>query len=137
MAEDRERTWSESGPAGQEEAVLDVSMLQSRFGEKDELLAAVASEYKNYVRRAGQELKEALENGDEKRMRQQAHTFKGNAALVGAKRAESLAKSVEQTAGQQDWQRAREMVCALEDAAEESVRMLEELLQSRGCESRS
>jgi HPt (histidine-containing phosphotransfer) domain-containing protein len=136
MDDDRTRIKDTNDPSWEGEPVLDMPMLENRFSGKDDLLATVASEYRSFVRRAADELKNVLDNGDMQSLRQQTHTFKGNAALVGAKRTESLARAAEHAAMQQDPETARNKVFELLEAAEESVRKLEELLRSRGSQEK-
>ena len=100
-------------PGSVDPKVLDTIRSLQQPGNPD-LLQRVIRIYLEDSLRLLQELREARTQGDEARMKRQAHTLKSSSANVGALRLSSLCKELETVAPEHTLVRVQELISQIE-----------------------
>ncbi len=101
----------------------------ARFREMEEsvgegLLAETITDFETHSQVRIEKLAAALEAGDAARFEREAHTLKGGAAMLGARRLQALALAAERTAESGDLTDAEPMIAQLRQELADTVSAL-------------
>jgi len=112
------------------DTVVDWEEIHERIGEDKDLLHELITVFLSECPRLWQNLREALEQGDARKLSRAAHTLKGSVGNFGAHAAHEAAERVEQLSAAGDLPRAAEFVARLQTELDRLQSMLQQLDKS-------
>ncbi len=106
---------------------LDLSVLESMFGDDAELRGAILDEFKHSSIPYMAELDQAVSAGDIDGVRSLAHKLKSSSRTIGASPLGDLCEQLEQSAPQGDWEQIKVFDQQIKDGLQEVIQAIDGL----------